>query len=65
MEGAAAASGRGSGSDSDLGPGAAAAVQWRIVGSSTGALIASHIAKRCPGLIDSLILLSPAVDLAS
>lgn len=35
-----------------------------MVGSSTGALISLHVVQRQPGLIDHIILLSPAIDLA-
>jgi pimeloyl-ACP methyl ester carboxylesterase len=38
---------------------------WNIVGSSTGALIALEVARRHPECVNKLLLLSPAIDLAS
>lgn len=38
--------------------------KWNVVGSSTGALIALHVAARQDKLINKLLLLSPAINLA-
>ena len=37
--------------------------RWNVVGSSTGALIALHVAYRHPECVHKLLLLSPAIDL--
>ena len=37
---------------------------WNVIGSSTGALIASHIARTHPHLVHRMLLISPAINLA-